>query len=92
MEINQTSTAFAGTAVAAPTQTQVAQDAAREENDEVESSTANPVAASDTDLAVIEADGSTQTEPTETTEVAETDETNHTRPEGERGTQIDILV
>jgi hypothetical protein len=43
-------------------------------------------------LAVIEADGSTQTEPTETTEVAETDETNHTRPEGERGTQIDILV
>ncbi len=92
MEINQTSTAFAGAAVSAPVQTQVAQETTREENDEVESTTANPAAASDTDLAVIGADGTTQEEPTAPAQVAETDETDSTRPEGERGSQIDILV
>lgn len=92
MEINQTSTAFAGAAVSAPVQTQVAQETTRKESQEVESTTANPAAASDTDLAVIGADGATQAEPTAPTQVAETEETSNTRPEGERGAQIDILV
>ena len=94
MDVNQTSVAYAGAAGAAASLSQVAQQAARQDRDEVARATANAAAASETEFAEIRADAPeiVVDEPRERPPVAEADDSESSRPRSERGQEVDILV
>ena len=93
MDVNQSSFAFAGTAATVNAQTQSSQKAAREERDEVQSSTANSEAVSSTDVAdVSAASASDAGEGTSTVVASDPPADTTSERERPRGENLDISV